>query len=193
MTRSTPPRRTAPRRVASRRVALATALLAAFGSAHTAITLTGLAVLDANTFAPGPTSGQFQAPAIGIAPPYVDKQPVQGFSAVVAGPTAGSYYVMPDNGFGTEGNSADALLRVYAVNPDFRTATGGSWLVRAVDFASRAVQTTFNTSTFITLRDPDKKLGPDNTEFIRIRLDTPLNMAAVPEPQTYALMLAGSR
>jgi hypothetical protein len=134
------------------------ALCAAFG-AQAANTLTGFALLDANTFAPGPTSGQFTTPANGIVPPYLDKQPVQGFSAVLSGPTAGSYYVMPDNGFGTQGNSADALLRMYAVNPDFRTATGGSGLVRPVDYLGGAVQSAFNTSTYITLRDPDNKLG----------------------------------
>jgi hypothetical protein len=141
------------------RAALAAALLAAFGGAHAANTLTGFALLDADTFAPGPTSGQFQAPANGIVPPYVDKQSVQGFSAVLAGPTAGSYYVMPDNGFGNKTNSVDALLRVYAVNPDFRTASGGSGVVRAVDYTSGALRSSFDTSTFINLRDPDNKLG----------------------------------
>ncbi|MEF7615043.1 esterase-like activity of phytase family protein [Aquincola sp. MAHUQ-54] len=33
--------------------------------------------------------------------------------------------------------------------------------------------------------------GPDATEFIQIRLDTPLDVSPVPEPGTYALMLAG--
>jgi hypothetical protein len=142
-----------------RRVALAVALLATVGAAHAANTLTGFALLDANTFAPGPTSGQFTTPSNGIVPPYLDKQPVQGFSAVLAGPVAGSFYVMPDNGFGTKGNSADALLRMVAVNPDFRTASGGSGLVRAADYATGAAQGSFNTSTFISLRDPDGKLG----------------------------------
>lgn len=140
-------------------LALGAALSAAFGGAHAANTLTGFALLDANTFAPGPTSGQFTSPANGAVPPYLDKQPVQGFSAVLAGPTAGSYYVMPDNGFGNKANSSDALLRMYAVNPDFRTSTGGSGLVRAVDYNSGVLQNSFNTSTFINLRDPDNKLG----------------------------------
>ena len=68
--------------------------------------------LDANTFAPGPTSGQFITPNNGITPPFIDKQPVQGFSAVLQGPVAGSYYVMPDNGFGTKANSD--LQKSYA-------------------------------------------------------------------------------
>lgn len=141
------------------RLLLSAALLAVCGGAQAANTLSGFALLDANTFAPGPTSGQFTAPSNGITPPYLNLQPVQGFSAVLNGPTAGSYYVMPDNGFGNKVNSTDALLRMYAVNPDFRTATGGSGLVRAVDYNTGAVQNNFNANTFINLRDPDHKLG----------------------------------
>ena len=147
-------------RLSPRAAALAAAaLLAAANPAHAENTLIGFALLDANTFAPGPTSGQLTTPSNGIVPPYVGKQPVQGFSAVLAGPTPGSFYVMPDNGFGNKANSPDALLRVYAVNPDFRTATGGSGVVRAADYGSGAAQSGFNTSTFINLRDPDNKLG----------------------------------
>lgn len=146
-------------RFSRRAVALAAALLAAAGPARAENTLIGFALLDANTFAPGPTSGQLTTPSNGIVPPYLDKQPVQGFSAVLAGPTPGSYYVMPDNGFGNKANSPDALLRVYGVNPDFRTATGGSGTVRPVDYNTGAVQSSFNTSSFINLRDPDNKLG----------------------------------
>lgn len=122
-------------------------------------TLTGWAVLPADTFAPGPTSGQFTSPANGRVPPYANAQPVQGFSAVLAGPSAGTYYVMPDNGFGTKANSADALLRMYTVAPDFRTATGGSGTVSAANYATGAISPTFTTSTFISLRDPDRKLS----------------------------------
>jgi hypothetical protein len=126
---------------------------------HAEPTLTGFALLDANTFADGPTSGQFITPNNGITPPFIDKQPVQGFSAVLNGPAPGTYYVMPDNGFGAKDNSADALLRVYALKPDFKTATGGSGTVSPVNFNSGAVQPTFSGSSFIGLRDPDRKLG----------------------------------
>ena len=61
-----------------------------------------------------------------MTPPYLNRQPVQGFSAVLNGPTADSFYVMPDNGFGSRSNLADAVLRVYAVRPDFRTSSGGA-------------------------------------------------------------------
>lgn len=140
------------------RLALAAGALGAAFPAAADNTLTGWAVLPADTFAPGPASGRFTAPANGRTPPYAG-QPVQGFSAVLPGPLPGTYHVMPDNGFGTKANSADALLRVYGVQPDWRTASGGSGTVRPVDFVSGALQTSFNASTFIGLRDPDNKLS----------------------------------
>ena len=85
----------------------ALALLGAAALAQAAPTLVGFARLPAGTFADGPTSGQFQAAANGVTPPYVGRQPVQGFSAVLAGPRDGTFYVMPDNGFGTQANSPD--------------------------------------------------------------------------------------
>jgi glycerophosphoryl diester phosphodiesterase len=48
-------------------------------------TLVGRAILDAATFAPAPTSGRQlgDAPINGQPVPFIDKQPVQGFSAVL--------------------------------------------------------------------------------------------------------------
>src|SRR5438552_1151272 len=89
------------------------AATAALVLAQTAVaqpTLSGWALLPANTFSDGPTSGQF------------------------AGPGAGTDLVMPDNGFGTQGNSGDTLLRRYGMRPDFRTPSGGTGTVSAVDF-----------------------------------------------------------
>src|SRR5262245_13978146 len=104
--------------------ALAGTALALGGSDAFANELTGFALMPANTFAEGPTSGQFAGPgAGGNALPLVNKQPVQGISAVLAGPTDESFYVMADNGFGAKTNSADALLRIYAVKPDFKVWT----------------------------------------------------------------------
>lgn len=100
-------------------------------------TLEGRAVLPADTFAPGPPSGAgLDADEIvgGREAPFVG-QPVGGVSAVLdAG--GGEYLVMADNGFGTKGNSADFLLRLYRVQPDFR---GGEISVQS----------------YIQLRDPD--------------------------------------
>ncbi len=87
--------------------------------------------MPAATFADGPTSGQFASPnPYGTnVPPYADKQPVQGFSAVLPGPRRDTFRFMTDNGFGARANSADALLRVYTVAVDFRTRFGGSGTV----------------------------------------------------------------
>lgn len=123
-------------------------------------TLSGWALMPANTFSDGPTSGQFAGGgAGGNALPLIDKQPVQGLSAVLAGPTAGSFLVMTDNGFGAKTNSADALLRMYAVQPNWRTAAGGAGTVSAVGFNDGSAQSGFNAATRITLSDPDRKLG----------------------------------
>jgi hypothetical protein len=106
-------------------VAALAGLLACTGTVQ-ATTLTGFASLPAHTFSKGPTSAQFVTPANGALLPLVRKQPVQGFSTVLAGPTADTFYAMPDNGFGAKTNSQDALLRTYAVRPDFRTFDGST-------------------------------------------------------------------
>jgi hypothetical protein len=123
--------------------------------AHAGSTLLGRAVLPADSFAPGPTSGQFvSGNTNGVATPFDARQPVQGFSAVLQGPRRGTYYVMSDNGFGAKANSADALLRVYAVEPDFHSGT-----VHPVDFERGKRLPGFTADSYITLRDPDRKLG----------------------------------
>jgi hypothetical protein len=103
------------------------------------------AILPADTFAPGPTSGQFigPGPINGVSVPFLDKQPVQGFSAVLLA-EPGSYWVMADNGFGAKTNSADFLLRLYHLTPHFETAKGGDGTVTVGDF--------------IQLRDPDERI-----------------------------------
>lgn len=120
----------------------AMALAAASMSLATAIppalavdVLVGRAVLPAATFADGPTSGQQlgSAPVNGQAVPFVNKQPVQGFSAVHNNGD-GTFLVMSDNGFGSMENSADYNLRVYRIKPDFETRRGGSGAIEVIDF-----------------------------------------------------------
>jgi hypothetical protein len=124
-------------------------------AAYAGSTLLGRAVLPASTFSPGPTSGQFvSGNTNGVLLPLDARQPVQGFSAVLRGPKRGVYYVMSDNGFGAKANSADALLRVYAVEPDFH-----SGIVHPVDFMRGKRLPGFTPESFITLHDPDRKLG----------------------------------
>lgn len=107
--------------------------------------LVGRAVLEADTFATGPTSGAYigTAPINGQAVPFANKQPVQGFSAVLDNGN-GTYNVMSDNGFGSLENSADYNLRVYTIRPEFKTRQGGSGKIEVVKF--------------IELHDPDKRI-----------------------------------
>ncbi len=88
-------------------------------------TLIAYAELAADTFRSGPDSGAFIEPVNGRQPPFVKQQPVQGFSALLSG-NSGLYLVLSDNGFGKRSNSADYLLSIYYVRPDFRTTTGGT-------------------------------------------------------------------
>ncbi|HIV71010.1 MAG TPA: esterase-like activity of phytase family protein, partial [Candidatus Aquabacterium excrementipullorum] len=128
--------------------------------APTGPVLEGFALMPANTFADGPTSGQFAGTGqYGNTLPLVNKQPVQGLSAVLPGPLPGTFRVMTDNGFGTQANSADAVLRVYALRPDFKTKHGGSGSVTPVSNLFGLPLKGFNAASRITLRDPDHKLG----------------------------------
>lgn len=83
------------------------------------------AVLEAASFSEGPTSGLY----IGDGPindqtlPFTDKQPIQGFSAVLNN-FDGTFTAMSDNGFGSIENSADYNLRLYKIKPRFKTFFG---------------------------------------------------------------------
>jgi arylsulfatase A-like enzyme len=127
--------------------------------------LVGRAVLPANTFAVGPTSGQLLAlnndgtlssvNANGQTVPFVgpNGQPVQGFSAVLPGPKSGTYLVLVDNGYGTKANSADSLLRFYAVEPDFKTGT-----VYPVDLKTGDRLSSFTDKSLFQLNDKNDRL-----------------------------------
>lgn len=105
------------------------------------ITLLGRAIIPADTFIDGPTSGQHigAGPFSGRIPPFENRQPVQGISAIVS-QSDGSFIAMSDNGFGTKDNSPDYLLTLYKINPDFEHGT--------VDIKS-----------FIRLSDPNRLIN----------------------------------
>ncbi|AKJ27389.1 esterase-like activity of phytase family protein [Caldimonas brevitalea] len=123
--------------------------------------LTGWAGMPAATFADGPTSGQFATPnTYGThIPPYLHRQPVQGFSGVLRGPGHNTFRFLTDNGFGGKANSADALLRLYTVKVDFRSRRGGSGRVMPATWHSGRPTWRFDASTRITLNDADHQLG----------------------------------
>ncbi len=130
------------------------ALIAGIAPAGATV-LAGRAVLPADTFAPGPTSGQFVTGSTnGVSVPFLDKQTVQGFSGVVSGPVPGTFDFILDNGFGAKANSADSLLRVFALRPNFATGQ-----VTPVDIATDAPSSFAAANWFTTLSDPNGKAG----------------------------------
>lgn len=135
--------------------ALAAALLAPAAQAAGVNTLTGWAMLPAATFSDGPTSGQFaftnnNSPANN--PPYLNLQPVQGFSGVLAGAN-GSFQMLVDNGFGAKANSVDAVLRMYAVQVDWAGKT-----VSPANFSTGAAAAAYAATGRITLNDINGKM-----------------------------------
>ena len=97
-------------------------------AATQAATLVAFAELPADTFRPGPTSGQFIGPVNGREPPFLQQQPVQGFSALLKGEND-AYIVLSDNGFGARANSSDYILCIYFIRPDFRTSGAGDGVI----------------------------------------------------------------
>ncbi len=97
--------------------------------------LIGRAVLPAATFSEGPTSGNFigEGPINGQEVPFIDKQPVQGFSSVL-NIGDGTFWAMSDNGFGGFTNSADYNLRIYRIRPDFESIFGGEGTIEVLEF-----------------------------------------------------------
>ena len=105
-------------------------------------TLEARATLSADYLAAGPPSGALATPANGRTGPFAG-QVIPGFSAMVENKD-GTFWAQPDNGFGTKGNSADFLLRLYKVDPHWETADGGSGEIEV--------------ERFISLRDPQGKV-----------------------------------
>lgn len=115
---------------------------APIGDDPNAATLVARATLPAYTLAPGPPSGAFSDANNGMTPPY-PSQVVLGISSMLPAGD-GSFWAMPDNGFGTKGNSVDFLLRLYRFTPHWEEAGGGAG--------------TIDVGRFLSLRDPDHKI-----------------------------------
>jgi glycerophosphoryl diester phosphodiesterase len=105
-------------------------------------TLVERATLSADFIAPGPPSGAMATPANGRTGPFPG-QVIPGFSGMIDNGD-GTFWAMPDNGFGAKNNSADFLLRLYRIRPDWETSRGGAGAIEV--------------GNFISLRDPDRHI-----------------------------------
>jgi hypothetical protein len=143
--------------------------------------LVGRAVLAADTFAPGSTTGQFKK--TNRTTPFTGAQPVQGFSCVEFGPRPGTFFVISDNGFGSKANSLDYVLRIYAVEPDFSTGK-----VYPLDFQTGERITWFSRQSFIELNDRNKKA---NFSIVSEQVNYPLSNIAVSERIKTLRLLTG--
>ncbi|MGB3404323.1 MAG: esterase-like activity of phytase family protein [Microcoleaceae cyanobacterium] len=102
--------------------------------------LIGYTSLAADTFAEGPPSGGNNGKGEPISGngrtgPFKG-QPIQGFSGVQFAPNSNSntFWFLSDNGFGAKDNSADYLLRIYQVNPDFINSENSEGRVKIQGF-----------------------------------------------------------
>jgi glycerophosphoryl diester phosphodiesterase len=105
-------------------------------------TLVKRATLSADFLASGPPSGALATPANGRTGPFAG-QVIPGFSGMIDNHD-GTFWAMPDNGFGAKNNSADFLLRLYRIRPHWETARGGDGAIEV--------------GRFISLRDPDRHI-----------------------------------
>ncbi|KAF3887560.1 MULTISPECIES: esterase-like activity of phytase family protein [Nostocales] len=127
-------------------------LVVLLNSSVNAAKLIGRAILNADTFAPGLTTGLFKK--TNRTTPFVNAQPVQGFSGAIAASRKGTYLVISDNGFGAKANSPDYVLRLYAVEPDFTTGR-----VFPINIQTGERLQSFNRQSFIELNDRNRKVN----------------------------------
>jgi hypothetical protein len=91
-----------------------------FGQAR----LAGFAALPAESYVPASEPSRSllgTTPINMITPPFAD-QPIQGFSGIIDN-RDGTVDVLSDNGYGSKANSADFVLRIQRVAPDFHSST----------------------------------------------------------------------
>ena len=105
------------------------------------VELVGFASLPADTFSDGPASGA-DVSANGRTGPFPG-QPIQGLSGVQFA-NSDSLYFLSDNGYGSKDNSADFLLRINRLDPNFKGTENGDGRVKVLDY--------------IQLSDPNNKV-----------------------------------
>ena len=125
----------------------ASSLFAQNGKAivHRGDRLEGRAVLPAATFLKGvhQESTLAKLPINGQSIPFINKQPVQGVSALIENGD-GTYMGLSDNGYGSIENSADYNLRIYHLEPHFKETQSDSGSIAVLGY--------------IELRDPNHQI-----------------------------------
>ena len=91
------------------------------------VRLSGWAEIPSTFRRPGsPVSGQFTTgPINGVTPPY-QGQPIPGFSGIIPTNKWGTFFGLPDNGYGAQNNSADFIIGFYEIVPHFKTSGDGT-------------------------------------------------------------------
>lgn len=118
------PRRLSPIASATT-LAFATTVATTAAFAQVPHRLTGWASQSSALRTPGPTSGNFVTPNLGVEPPFVDGQPIPGWSGLLDNGD-GTFTALPDNGYGSKANSSDYIIGTYTTLPTFKTAGDGS-------------------------------------------------------------------
>jgi hypothetical protein len=106
-------------------LAFLTMLVTASALAQVPHRLTGWASQSSTLRTPGPTSGNFVAPNLGVEPPFVDGQPIPGWSGLLDNGD-GTFSALPDNGYGSKANSSDYIIGVYTTIATLKTAGDGT-------------------------------------------------------------------
>lgn len=116
--------------VAIKTVAIATLATAAtfisgLAAAEAPHRLSGWASQLSTLRTPGPASGRFVTPSLGVVPPFSDGQPIPGWSGLLFD-GQDRFTALPDNGYGSKANSSDYILGVYATIVDFKVVGDGT-------------------------------------------------------------------
>jgi hypothetical protein len=106
-------------------LALATTFIAGAALADVPHRLSGWASQSSTLRTPGPVSGRFVTPSLGVVPPFADGQPIPGWSGLLDNGD-GTFTALPDNGYGSKANSSDYIIGVYTTSVDFKTTGDGT-------------------------------------------------------------------
>jgi hypothetical protein len=118
-----------------RRIAIlasATTFIAGGAVADVPHQLSGWASQSSSLRTPGPLSGRFLAPNLGVVPPFALGQPIPGWSGLLANED-GSYTALPDNGYGSKANSSDYIIGVYNASVEFKITGDGTNIPGSID------------------------------------------------------------